>query len=137
MKTMTKKEIANALSILKEENLLSLGFKNIGETCDRYGDTYQYKDFKNIRIIDFMGIRNLELYFVPCPFVSPEDLIAEGINDVYEQYTIYDTVNEYEGFKIDIHSNEELVAICEKWAAAIKSAGIKKAKQREEYYKNL
>ena len=138
MKTMTNKEIANANAILNDKNLLSLGFKNIGETCDRYyGDTYQYKDFKNIRIIDFMGIRNLELYFEPCPFVSPEDLIAEGINDVYKQYTIYDTVNKYEGFKIDIHSNEELVAICEKWAAAIKSAGIKKAKQREECYKNL
>ena len=138
MKTMTNKEIANANAILNDKNLLSLGFKNIGETCDRYyGDAYQYKDFKNIRIIDFMGIRNLKLYFEPCPFVSPEDLIAEGINDVYEQYTIYDTVNKYEGFKIDIHSNEELVAICEKWAAAIKSAGIKKAKQREEYYRNL
>lgn len=138
MKKMTNKEIANALAILNDENLLSLGFKNIGKTCDRYGGIcYKYKNFENIRIIDFMGIRNLELYFEVCPFVSPEDLIAEGVNDVYKQYKIYDTVNEYEGFKIDIHSNEELVAICEKWAAAIKSAGIKKAKQREEYYKNL
>ena len=84
-----------------------------------------------------MGIRNLELYFEPCPFVSPEDLKVEGVNDIYKKYKIYDTVNEYEGFKIDIHSNEELVAICEKWAVAIKSAGIKKAKQCEEYYKNL
>lgn len=138
MKTMTNEEIANANAILNEQNLLSLGFKNIGKTCDKYeGEGYQYKDFRNIRIINFMGIRILELYFEVCPFVSKEDLIAEGINDVYKQYKIYDTVNEYEGFKIDIHSNEELVAICEKWAAAIKSAGIKKAKQREEYYKNL
>lgn len=138
MKTMTNKEIANALAILNEENLLSLGFKNIGITCDRYeGTGYKYKNFENIRIINFMGIRNLELYFEPCPFVSPEDLKSEGINDIYKQYTIYDTANEYEGFKIDIHSNEELVAICKKWAVAIKSAGIKKAKQCEEYYKNL
>ena len=138
MKTMTNKEIANALAILNEENLLSLGFKNIGRTCDRYeGTGYKYKDFGNIRIINFMGIRNLELYFDPCPFVSPEDLKVEGVNDIYKKYKIYDTVNKYEGFKIDIHSNEELVAICEKWAVAIKSAGIKKAKQCEEYYKNL
>lgn len=138
MKTMTNEEIANALAILNEENLLSLGFKNIGITCDRHeGIGYKYKNFDNIIIIDFMGIRNLELYFEGCPFVSRKDLIAEGLNDVYKQYKIYDTINKYEGFKIDIHTNEELVAICEKWAAAIKSAGIKKAKQREEYYRNL
>ena len=64
MKTMTNEEIANALAILKEENLLSLGFKNIGKTSDKFeGIGYQYKDFENIRIIDFMGIRKLELYF--------------------------------------------------------------------------
>ena len=138
MKTMTNEEIANANAILNEQNLLSLGFKNIGETCDKYeGDGYQYKDFRNIRIINFMGIRKLELFFEVCPFVSREDLVSEGIEDAYKSYKIYDTINQYEGFKIDVHSNEELVAICEKWAAAIKSSGIKKAKQCEEYYRNL
>lgn len=138
MKTMTKKEIANALAILKEENLLSLGFKNIGKTSDKFeGIGYQYKDFENIRIVDFMGIRNLELHFYVCDFMTSEMLCDEGLTDVYKQYTIYDTVNKYEGFKIDIHSNEELVSICEKWASAIKAAGIKKAEQLKEYYKNL
>ena len=37
----------------------------------------------------------------------------------------------------DLKTLEEFVAICEKWAAAIKSACIKKAKQREKYYRNL
>ena len=133
---MTKKEITTAKEILKEENLLSLGFKNIGKTSDKFeGTGYQYKDFRNIRIVNFMGIRNLELYFYGCDFITPEMLCNEGINDVYEQYSIYDTINENR--TIDIHSNEELVSICEKWASAIKVAGIKKAEQLKEYYKNL
>ena len=133
---MTEKEITTAKEILKEENLLSLGFKNIGKTSDKFeGTGYQYKDFRNIRIVNFMGIRNLELYFYGCDFITPEMLCNEGINDVYEQYSIYDTINE--NCTIDIHSNEELVSICEKWASAIKVAGIKKAEQLKEYYKNL
>ena len=133
---MTEKEITTAKEILKEENLLSLGFKNIGKTSDKFeGTGYQYKDFRNIRIVNFMGIRNLELYFYGCDFITPEMLCNEGINDVYEQYSIYDTINENR--TIDIHSNEELVSICEKWASAIKVAGIKKAEQLKEYYKNL
>lgn len=133
---MTKKEITTAKEILKEENLLSLGFKNIGKTSDKFeGTGYQYKDFKNIRIVNFMGIRNLELYFYGCDFITPEILCEEGITDTYKQYSIYDTVNEHSS--IDIHSNKELVSICEKWASAIKVAGIKKAEQLKEYYKNL
>ncbi len=49
MNRMTQEEIANAMIILNEDNLLSLGFKCIGETCDKYeGIGYQYKNFKNI-----------------------------------------------------------------------------------------
>lgn len=133
---MTKKEITTAKEILKEENLLSLGFKNIGKTCDKFeGTGYQYKDFRNIRIVNFMGIRNLELYFYGCDFITLEMLCDEGITDTYKQYSIYDTINEHRS--IDIHSNEELVSICEKWASAIKAAGIKKAEQLKKYYKNL
>lgn len=133
---MTKKEITTAKEILKEENLLSLGFKNIGKTSDKFeGTGYQYKDFRNIRIVNFMGIRNLELYFYGCDFITPEMLCGEGITDVYEKYSIYDTINE--NCPINIHSNEELVSICEKWASAIKAAGIKKVEQLKKYYKNL
>ena len=133
---MTQEEITTAKAILSEENLTSLGFENIGKTCDVYeGEGYQYKGFVNIRIINFMGIRTLELYFVPCQIIDKKSLIAEGLNDTYKQYKIYDIVNEHP--KIDIHSNEELIAICEKWAQAIKNAGIKEAKRIEEYYKSL
>ena len=133
---MTQKEITIAKAILSEENLTLLGFKNIGKTCDVYeGEGYQYKGFENIRIINFMGIRNLELYFSPSEIINRESLIVEGLDDVYKQYKIYDIVNEHP--KIDIHSNEELIAICEKWASAIKAAGIKNAEQLKEYYKNL
>jgi len=133
---MTEKEITIAKEILKEENLLSLGFKNIGKTYDKFGGTgYQYKDFKNIRISNFMGIRNLELYFYGCDFITQEMLCDEGITDTCKQYSIYDTINEHR--PINIHSNEELVSICEKWASAIKAAGIKKAEQFKKYYKNL
>lgn len=132
---MTKKEITIAKEILKEENLLSLGFKNIGKTRDKFGGIgYQYKDFKNIRIDNFMSIRSLELYFYACDFITPQILHNEGI-DVYKKYCIYDTVNKH--CHIDIHSNEELVSICEKWASAIKAAGTKKAEQLKEHYKNL
>lgn len=131
---MTKEEITTAKEILKEENLLSLGFKNIGKTCDKFeGTGYRYKDFKNIRIVNFMGIRNLEL--VSSNFITQEILRDEGITDTCKQYCIYDTVNEHRS--IDIHSNQELVSICEKWASAIKAAGIKKAERLKEYYKNL
>lgn len=133
---MSEKEITTAKEILKEQNLLSLGFKNIGKTSDKFeGTSYQYKDFRNIRIINFMGIRNLELYFYGCDFITHKMLCDEGITDAYKQYSIYDTINEHR--PIDIHSNEELVSICEKWASAIKAAGIKKAEQLKEYYKNL
>ena len=133
---MTQEEITIAKAILSKENLASLGFESIGKTHDVYGgDDYQYKGFKNIRIINFMGIRNLELYFSPCQIINRESLIAEGLDDAYKQYKIYDIVNEHP--KIDIHSNEELIAICEKWAQAIKNAAIKEAKHIEEYYKSL
>lgn len=132
---MTKKEITTAKEILKEENLLSLGFKNIGKTCDKFeGTGYQYKDFRNIRIVNFIGIRNLEIYLYGCDFITYEMLCDEGI-DAYKKYCIYDTINK--NSIIDIHSNEELVSICEKWASAIKVAGIKKVEQLKEYYKNL
>ena len=136
MNRMTQEEIANAMIILNEDNLLSLGFKSVGKTCDKYeGIGYQYKDFRNIMIVDFMGIRNLELYFYGCDFITPEMLCDEGITDTWKHYNIYDTINEHR--PIDIHSNEELVSICEKWASAIKTAGIKKAEQLKEYYKSL
>lgn len=132
---MTKKEITTAKEILKEENLLSLGFKNIGKTSDKFeGTGYQYKDFRNIRIINFMGIRNLEIYLYGLDFITVEMLHDEGI-DAYKKYCIYDTLNENR--TVDIHSNEELVSICEKLVSAIKVAGIKKAEQLKEYYKNL
>ena len=138
MNKMTQEEIANAMTILNEDNLLSLGFKRIGETCNKYeGIGYQYKNFKNIILIDFMSIRKLELQFSPCCIVSRDDLVLAGIDDAYKSYKIYDTVNQYEGFKIDIHSNEELITVCEKWSNAIKNVGIKKAKCIEEYYKSL
>ena len=133
---MTQEEITIAKAILSKENLTSLGFENIGNTHDVYaGDDYQYKGCKNIRIINFMGIRNLELYFNPCEIINRKSLTEEGLNDAYKQYKIYDIVNEHP--KIDIHSNEELIAICDKWAQAIKNAGIKEAKHIEEYYKSL
>ena len=133
---MTQKEITIAKAILSKENLSLLGFENIGRTCDVYGgECFRYKGFDNIRIIDFMGIRTLELYFVPCQIIDEKSLIAEGLLDIGKQYTIYDIINKHS--KIDIHSNEELIAICEKWAQAIKNAGIKKAKCIEEYYKSL
>ena len=132
---MTEKEITTAKEILKEENLLSLGFKNIGKTCDKLdGIGYQYKNFKNIRIVNFMGIRNLEIYLYGHDFITDEMLHDEGI-DSYQQYCIYDTLNKNR--TVNIHSNEELVSICEKLASAIKAAGIKKAEQLKEYYKNL
>ena len=130
---MTQEEITIAKAILNEENLTLLGFKNIGDVYG--GEDYQYKDFKNIRIINFMGIRNLELYFSPSQIINRKSLTAEGLDDAYKQYKIYDIVNERP--KIDIHSNEELIAICKKWAQAIKNAGIKEAKRIEEYYKSL
>lgn len=133
---MTQEEITIAKAILSKENLTSLGFENIGKTRDVYGgDDYQYSGFKNIRIINFMGIRTLELYFNPCEIIDRKSLIEEGLNDAYKHYKIYDIVNEHP--KIDIHSNEELITICEKWAQAIKAAGTKKAEQLKEYYKNL
>ena len=138
MNRMTQEEIANAMTILNEDNLLSLGFKNIGKTSDKYeGIGYQYKNFKNIILINFMGIRKLELQFGPCCIISRDDLISAGIDDAYKSYTIYDTVNQHEGFTIDIHSNEELVTVCEKWANAIKNVGIAKAELIKESYKNL
>ena len=135
---MTEEQIATAKAILSEENLKSLGFKNIGETADRYfGVGYQYKDFHNIRIINFMGIRNLELYFYGNDFLSSKLLQEEGLTDTYKQYIIYDMTNEDTRNKIDIHSNDDLMAIVEKWANAIKKAGVKKAKRLETYYNNL
>ena len=138
MKTMTNEEITNALAILNEDNLLSLGFKCIGKTCDKFeGIGYQYKNFKNIILINFMGIRKLELQFGPCCIISRDDLISAGIDDAYKSYTIYDTINQHEGFTIDIHSNEELIAVCEKWSNAIKNVGMAEAERIKEYYKNL
>lgn len=132
---MTEEQIATAKAILSEENLKSLGFKNIGETADRYfGVGYQYKDFHNIRIVSFMGIRTLELYFYGNDFLSRKLLQEENLTDTYKTYCIYDTVNRDDAVH---HSNEELVAICEKWADAIKKAGVKEAKRLETYYNNL
>lgn len=133
---MTEEQIATAQAILSEENLMKLGFVNIGKTADRYyGEGYQYKCFGNIRILDFMGIRTLELQFGVCDFVNRQTLKEYGVTDVHHQYKIYDTVNESP--RIEIHSNEELVSICERWAKAIKAAGLRKAKETEEYYAEL
>ena len=135
---MTKKQIAIAEAILNEDNLKSLGFKNVGKTADRYfGTGYQYKDFRLIRILDFMSIKTLELDFPVCSFVSSEDLEEEGLTDVHKQYKIYDMTNEDTRDEIDIHSNDDLMAIVEKWADAIKKAGAKKTKRLETYYNNL
>lgn len=135
---MSKKQIAIAEAILNEDNLKSLGFKNVGKTADRYfGTGYQYKDFRLIRILSFMGIRTLELDFPACSFVGSQDLKEEGLTDVHKQYKIYDMTNEDTRDKIDIHSNDDLMAIVEKWANAIKKAGVKKAKELEAYYNNL
>ena len=135
---MTEEQIATAKAILNEDNLKSLGFIKCEDEYDKYGgDTYQYKNFPNIKIITFMGIKTLEFKLFVCDFLETDMLREFGVNDIHKQYCIYDRTNRDEAVRIDIHSNEELVAICKKWADAIKKAGVKKAEKLMKHYNRL
>ena len=135
---MTNEQIAIAKAILNEDNLKSLGFIKCEDEYDKYGgDTYQYKNFPNIKIVTFMGIKTLEFKLFVCDFIETDMLRKLGINDTLTQYCIYDRTNRDESVRIDIHSNEELISICKRWAEGIKKVGALKAKKLIKYYNSL